>query len=63
MAKMSWLSYAFNGGGASERKNEKCLATVENRSRMRGSDRKREGASLDRVFVLIPDVTDIADSP
>ena len=63
MAKMSWLSYAFNEGGASERKNEKCLATAENRSRMRGSDRKRKGASLDGVFVLNPDVTDIADSP
>ena len=63
MAKMSWMSSAFKGGGASERKNEKCLATAENRSRMRGSNRKREGASLDGFFVLNPDVTDIADSP
>ena len=63
MAKMSWLSYAFKGGGASETKNEKCLATAENRSRISGFDRKSKGASLDRVFVLNPDVTDIADSP
>ena len=50
-------------GGDSSKKNEKCPATAGNQSGMRGSDKKREGVSLDGGFVLNLDVTDIADSP
>ena len=48
---------------AREKQNKKCPATVGNWSGVRGSDKKKEGASLDGVFMLNPGVIVIANSP